>query len=173
MARNESFSVMVSATERLRLEAAAAASGLALSTWVRHVALHAADGVRPPAMTPLSLPPPPPGARLVRPMHTLLTDAEYDALHEQARACAMTDGAFIRRILRGFKPIVRQSAVRSAIAAVNRAGVTLGPLVHPAGGGAAIPSELALAVADLRREIWALRAALLAADSAGPSRPTA
>jgi hypothetical protein len=173
MARDHKFLVIVSASERLRLAAAAAAAGLAFSTWVRHAALHAADPAQAPAVAPLSLPLSPPGARLVRPVHVLVTDADYDALHEQALARGMTLSAFVRRILRGLKPIARQSAVRAAIAAVNRAGVTLGPLVHSVAGGAAIPPELALAVADLRCEIWALRAALLAADSAGPSRPTA
>ncbi len=173
MAREKRTCVSLSASDLLRLKAAGAATGLSLSAWIRHAALHAADGVQPPAVAPLSLPPPLSGARLVRPVQTVVTDAEYDALHEQARACGMTDSAFVRRILRGFKPVARQSAVRSAIAAVHRAGVTLGSLVPPTVGGAALPPELALAVADLRREIWALRAALLAADSAGPSRPTA
>src|SRR5579864_580744 len=94
MARDKKVIVAVSSGEWLRLEAAAAAWGISLNAWVRYVEVHAADGSQLPAAAPPPLSPPQPGAKLARAVWSMITEEEFDALREHARACGMTVSAF-------------------------------------------------------------------------------
>lgn len=161
------LSFRVTPSERALLVAAAEASSMMVGPWIRHAALCTATGVsRPPGRFK------PPAAR-----HALgkreqsatahFTNDEFEAIVEHARACGLTAGALIRRLVLGSEPIARRPVVRSAIAAVHRAGAILLRLIHPAGGGGPLTPDQMRAVADLRDKIQALRDALLRADAAG------
>jgi hypothetical protein len=153
------------------LAAAAEVSSMAVSSWVRHQALRAAAGIseppgpfRPPATRPS------PG-RLMHSACSHYTSDEYEAIVEHARACGLSIGGLIRRLVLGRKPIAHRPAVRSAIAAVHRAGTNLLPLIHLAGDGNPLTPDQMRAVTELRDEIHALRDALLRADAEGAPDP--
>jgi hypothetical protein len=154
------------------LTAAAEASSMQVSSWVRHRALRAAAGIskppgplRPPAARPS------PGRRT----HSVclrFTSDEYEAIVNDARAYGLSIGGLSRHIVLGCKPIAQRSVVLSAIAAVHRAGTSLLQLIHLAGDGNPLASDdLMRAVTELRDEIHALRDALLRADAEGASDP--
>jgi len=161
------ISIAVSPGERDLLVAAATAASMPRSCWIRLQALRTATGV--------SLPPepfPPPAARHSRGKRRQsatahFTDEQYEAIVDHARACGMSVGTLVRRLVLGCEPIAHRPVVRSAIAAVHRAGVILLQLLHRGDGGAALSPDQMRAVADLRAEIHALRDALLRADAAG------
>ena len=161
------LSIAVAPGERALLAAAAEASSLPVSCWIRHQALGAATGVsRPPEpVRPLAARHSP--GKRQQSVTAHFTDEEFAAIVEHARACELTAGALVRRLVLGCKPIAHRPVVRSAIAAVHRAGGILLQLIHLAGGGAALTPDQMRAVADLRDEIHALRDALLRADAAG------
>jgi len=161
------LSVGVAREELALLAAAAAASSMPTSSWVRYHALRVAAGVsRPPGpLEPLAARHSP--AKLKQTATAHFTDEEFEAIVEHARACGLTVAGLIRRLVLGCEPIAHVPAVRSAIAAVHRAGGNLLQLMHPAGGGTPLPPDLMRAVADLRGEIHALRDALLRIDAAG------
>jgi hypothetical protein len=169
--RSVVVSVPVAPGERALLAAAAAAAALPVSCWIRRQALGVAAGIsRPPEpVRPLAARHPP--GRLLQSVTAHFTDEEFAAIVEQARACELSVGVWTRRLVLGCEPIAHRPAVRSAIAAVHRAGGILLQLIHPAGGGAALTPDQMRAVADLRDEIRALRDALLRADAAGASDP--
>jgi hypothetical protein len=153
------------------LAAAAEASSMKVSSWVRHRALRAAAGIskppgpfRPPATRPS------PG-RLTHGVCSHFTSDEYEAIVNHARAYGLSIGGLIRHIVLGRKPIAHRPVVLSAIAAVHRAGTSLLQLIHPAGDGSPLTPDQMRAVTELREEIHALRDALLRADAEGASDP--
>jgi hypothetical protein len=165
------LSVGVAPDELALLAAAAEVSSMPTSSWVRYQALRVAAGVsrapgpfKPRATRPST-------AKLTQTASAHFTDEQYEAIVEHARACGLTVGGLIRRLVLGCEPIAHQPVVRSAIAAVHRAGGNLLQLIHPAGGGVPLTPDLMRAVADLRTEIHALREALLRADAAGAPDP--
>ena len=165
------LSVGVAFEELALLAAAAAASSMPTSCWVRYHALRVAAGVSrapgpfKPRATRHST------AKLTQTASAHFTDEEYEAIVEHARACGLTVGRLIRRLVLGCEPIAHLPVVRSAIAAVHRAGGILLQLIHLAGAGSPLTPDLMRAVADLRDEIHALRDALLRADAAGAPDP--
>jgi hypothetical protein len=168
--RRKIITVLVTPGERALLAAAAEASSMAVASWIRHHALRTAAGVSGPP-GPFKPPAAPPSARKrEQNVNARFTNDEFDAIVEHARACGLTAGGLVRRLVLGCPPIARRPIVRSAIAAVHRAGVNLLQLTQPPGGGAGpapLAPEALRAVADLRAEIHALRDALLRADAAG------
>lgn len=165
--RNLRLSVLVTPGERALLAAAAEASSMTVSAWIRHQASRTAAGVSHPT-GPLE----PPATRhspgkINRCASVRFTSDQHEAIVEHARACGLSVAALIRRLVLGGEPIARRPVVRSAIAAVHRAGVNLLQLSHLAGGGAPLTPDLMRAVADLRGEIHALRDSLFRADATG------
>jgi len=149
------------------LAAAAKVSSMAVTSWIRHLALRTAAGVsRPPGPFKPPATRHSPGKR-EQSATAHFTNDEFDAIVEHARACGLTAGALVRELVLGCEPIARRPVVRSAIAAVHRAGGNLLQLIHMAGGGAPLTPDEMRAVADLRDEIHSLRDALLRADAAG------
>lgn len=135
--------------------------------WIRHAALRTAAGVsRPPGPFKPPAARHSPGKREQSATANFTTD-EFEAIVEHARACGLTVGALIRSLVLGSGPIARRPVVRSAIAAVHRAGANLLRLIHPPGGSAPLTPDQVRAVVDLRDEIHALRDALLRADATG------
>jgi hypothetical protein len=169
MARSKSIHLIFSESEWLRVAAAAEALGMTPAGWVRQQAVRGAEGAPPPLASCPPLPPESPGVKRPRFAATHLAEEQFAALQEHSRACGLTASAFIRRVLLGFRPIARRSPVRSAIAAVNRASVTISPLVRLADSGTVLAPELRRAVTELFHEIRAVRTALLEADVPGPS----
>jgi hypothetical protein len=161
------LAVYVTPGERALLAAAAKVSSMAVTSWIRHHALRIAAGVsRPPGpFKPPATPHSPEKREQSVTAH--FTNDQFEAIVEHARACGLTAGALVRQLVLGCEPIARQPVVRSAIAAVHRAGANLLQLIQPAGGDAPRTSDEMRAVADLRDEIHALRDALLRADAAG------
>jgi hypothetical protein len=144
------------------------AAGL-LSRQHYHALRKAAGVSRPPG--PFQAPP----ARraqekLVRFITARFTATEAEALVDHARHSGSTLAALIRKLVLGYDPGVHQPVIRSAIAAVHRAGVNLQRMIELAGSGAGVAPDLQ-AAAELRDEIHALRDALLRADAAGAPDP--
>jgi hypothetical protein len=170
MARTKKFFIWVSSGELTCITAAASAAGLPRSAWLRDQGLRAAKYSRTrPAPLPASPPASPSGrppAKLTHFVPTHLTEQQFAALDEQARACELPISAFIRQVVMGFSPRVRQPLLRSAIAAVNRSGKELSKLVQQAGNGTLLTPDLMRAITGLRDELQALRDALLTADAA-------
>lgn len=149
------------------LAAAAEVSSMPVSSWVRHQALRAAAGIsEPPGPFRPPAPRPSPGT-LTHRATSYFTRDEYEAIVEHAEACGSSIGGLIRRLVLGCAPIPDQPAVRSAIAAVHRAGTNLLQLIHLAGDGNPLTSDQMRTVTELRDEIHALRDALLRADAEG------
>jgi hypothetical protein len=153
------------------LAAAAEVSSMMVSSWVRHQALRAAAGIseppgpfRPPVTRPSR-------GRMTHSASSHFTRDEYEAIVDHARACGLSIGGLIRRLVLGCEPIARRPVVRSAIAALHRAGTNLLQLHHLAGDGNPRTSDQMRAIAELRDEIHALRDALLRADAEGASDP--
>lgn len=165
------LAVYVAPSERALLAAAAALSSMPVTSWIRYHALRTAAGVsRPPGpIRPLVARHSPGKRKQSATAH--FTNDEFEAIVEHARACGLSVGALVRRIVLGCEPIAHRPVVRSAIAAVHRAGGNLLQLIHLAGGGAPLTPDQMRAVADLRDEIHALRDALLRADAAGAPDP--
>jgi hypothetical protein len=171
--RTEKLTIWLTADELGRLAAAAADLAMAPSDWIRHQALRAVpEASRLPARFQ-PLPAANPSARFTRRLDFCLTEEQFEALDEQARACGLTLSALIRDVLAGRKPVARHPLARSAIVAVNRASDTLSQLLQLASSGALLTPDLSSAVAGLRQEIHALRDALLAADAATSPEPPA
>jgi hypothetical protein len=105
-------------------------------------------------------------------VRTFLTEEQFAAFDEHARACKLTLSALLRNILLGVEPIARHPLARSAIVAVHRAGNSLNQVVQLASGGTLLAPELMSAVAGLRQEIHALRDVLLAADAGAAPEPS-
>jgi len=161
----------VSVAERDLFAAAAKALGVSLSSWVRRQAISATAGPLPlPAPLRARLPPRSSAGRECI-VHTRLDPEDFADLVEHARACGLTVSGFVRAVLFGCKPIPRRPLLRSAIAAVNRAGNSLNRVVELGAGGALLTPDLRSAVGALRHEINALLDALLTADAAAPSEP--
>jgi hypothetical protein len=169
MERGKRHYIYVPPGEFLLLAAAAEALGMTPAAWVRQQVIRAAAGTPPPLASCPPLPPESPGVKRARNAHTYLAEEQFVALQEHSRACGLTPSAFIRRVLLGLRPIARRSPVRSAIAAVHRASVTISPLVRLAGCGTVLTPDLQRAVIELLHEVRAVRAALLEADA--PSAP--
>jgi hypothetical protein len=165
------LSVGVAPEELALLAAAAEVSSMPTSSWVRYHALRVAAGISraPRPFKPLSTRHS--TAKLTQSATAHFTDEQYEAIVEHARACGLSVGALVRRLVLGCEPIAHRPVVRSAIAAVHRAGGNLLQLIHLAGGGAPLTPDQVRAVADLRDEIHALRDALLRADAAGAPDP--
>jgi hypothetical protein len=161
------LAVYVTPSERALLAAAAQVSSMAVTSWIRHHALRTAAGVsRPPdPFKPPATPHSP--AKREQSVTAHFTNDQFEAIVEHARDCGLSAGALVRQLVLGCEPIARRPVVRSAIAAVHRAGGNLLQLIHPAGGGAPHTADEMRAVADLRDEIHTLRDALLRADAAG------
>jgi hypothetical protein len=165
--RDRGFHVHLALEERALLAAAAEASSMPVGPWIRHQALRAAAGI--------SLQPEPlrvPGARhsrekLIYRFTVCFNATEHEAIIDHARACGMTIGGLIRSLVHGCKPMVRHPHLRSAIAAVHRAGDNLRQLVDLASTGSPLAPDLMCTAVELRAEIHALRDALLRADAAG------
>jgi uncharacterized protein (DUF1778 family) len=172
MSRTKTLGIRVSAGELGRLEAAAAAAAMNLATWVLYQALSAAPQaprLPAPGRAP-SLQRAP--EKLARQVSIRLTEEAFEALDEHARACGLTLSSFVRKVLAGRKPNPRRPSVRSAIVAVNRAGNNLNQVVQLASHGTLLAPDLSSAVAALRKDIHALRDALLTADAtAAPEVP--
>ena len=166
MGRNHGLFIRLARGERALRTAAAEVSSMTATSWIRHHALRAASGVSdpPPPFQPLAARHTP--GKLKHSITAHFTTDEYDAIVEHAHACGLTVGALTRRLVLGCEPIAHRPIVRSAIAAVHRAGANLLKLIHLAGDGTPPTSEQMRAVADLRDEIHTLRDALLRADAA-------
>jgi mobilization protein NikA len=163
--------VRVRPGERSLIAAAAEDSSMTISSWIRQQALRTAGISRP--TRPFQ--PPAASHSTVKLCHQLtgrFTAVEFEAIVEHARACGLTSSELIRELVLGHEPMVRQSCVRSAIAAVHWAGGTLRQFLDLAGTGTALRPDLVRAVTELRGEIHALRDALLRADAADPLNPT-
>lgn len=165
------LSVGVAPEELALLAAAAEVASMPTSSWVRHHALRVAAGIsRPPGPFKPPATRNPPG-KVKQSACAHFTDEEFEAIVEHARACGLSVGGLIRRLVLGCEPIAHRPVVRSAIAAVHRAGGILLQLIQLAGGCSSLPPDQMRAVADLRDEIHALRDALLRADAAGAPDP--
>ena len=106
-----------------------------------------------------------PAVQRTHKVSTFLTEEQFDALEEHARACGLTVSCFMRHLILGFKPIARRPLARSAIVAVNRTGASLNQLVQLTSKGIILTPDLTQAVAGVLEEIHALRDALLRADA--------
>jgi len=158
--------IHLSTSELLRIGAAARASAMRISPWVRHEALRAADGISQP---PSRLEAPPPRrspAKLTRRVHGRLTEEEFEAVQERALACKLPVSGFIRRSVLGHKLVARRPLLRSAIVAVHRASANLNQVVQLANSGAPVTPDLMLAVTEALEQIHVLRDAFLRADAA-------
>jgi Mobilization protein NikA len=165
------LAVHVTPSERALLATAAKVSSMAVTSWIRHHALRTAAGVsRPPGPFKPPATRHSPGKR-EQSATAHFTKDEFEAIVEHARACGLTAGALVRELVLGCEPIARRPVVRSAIAAVHRAGTNLLQLIHLAGDGNPLTSDQVRAVTELRDEIHALRDALLRADAEGASDP--
>ena len=171
MARTKQLSCRLSAGELSLITAAAESLGMTCAGLVRFQALRVAGGVPEPRPLFQAAPPKGPTAKLTRRVGTALTEEEFEALEEHARACGLAVGNLIRRLIVGLKPIARRPLAHSAIVDVNRVGATLNQLVELASKGTVLPQDLMHAVAGLLREIRALRDALLEADAARTRAP--
>jgi hypothetical protein len=172
MVREKRLIVRLSPGEHLCLAAAARASALAPSSWVRHQALRAAGSAPKPA----PLPAPPlrsPAATHAHVASTCFTAAQIESLRDYAQACGLTVSQFMRQVLLGVVPVVRRSPVRAAIVAVNRAAINLDQLLRLADRGSVAAPDLQRAAAEILVEVRALRAALLKADAAASPEPAA
>jgi len=171
MGRNNGLFIRLAPGERALLTAAAEVSSMTATSWIRHHALRAASGVSgpPPPFQPLAARHAP--GKLKHSVCAHFTIDEHEAIVEHARTCGLTVGALVRRLVLGCEPIAHRPAVRSAIAAVHRAGGNLLQLIHLARGGSPLTADQMRAVTDLRDEILALRDALLRADAAGAPDP--
>jgi|ERR1700674_294397 len=166
MARTKRLSTFLTPDEFLRLAAAAEARAMPLTVWVRHQLLRAAVE---PSKLPFTLQAPPrrsPADQLARTTNTKLTEEQFEAVEERARACGMTVSCFIRQLILGHKPIARRPPIRSAIVAVNRASAKLNQLVQPPSSGTVLTTDLMRAVAGVLEEIHSLRDACLSIDAA-------
>jgi hypothetical protein len=168
--KTKQYSVCFSATEIVRIDAAATAAGVSRSAWLRDHALRAARYVRArPA--PLSASPPPrPSARFTYRRSTFLTEQQLAALDEQARACELPLATYMREVLMGGKPVAHGPA-RSAIVAVNRGAKELHQLIQLASCGAPLAPDLMRTVTGLLAALHTLRDELLAADAAASNAP--
>lgn len=177
MARTKKLTIRVSPDELVRLTAAARERAMGLSSWVRHKAWSELQDSPAPAscqpLPPRHPPPQHPLAMLTHRERTFLTEEQFAALDEHARACGLSLSAFIRKELLGLEPVARRSVARSAIVAVNRAGNDLNRVIQLASSGTLLAPELMSAVAGLREEIHALRDALLTADADAIPEPHA
>ncbi len=170
MDRRSGLFIRLAPGDRALLAAAAAVSSMAPTAWIRHHALRAAGVARPPGSVQAPVPRHAPG-RLELSITARFTSEQYEAIFEHARACGLTVSAMIRHLVLGHEPMMRQSRVRSAIAAVHRAGANLRQFLHLAGTGAPLAPDWLRAIAELRDEIQSLREALLRADAAGLPDP--
>src|SRR5260370_1439165 len=104
------LSVGVALEELALLAAAAAASSMPTSCWVRYHALRVAAGVSrapgpfKPRATRHST------AKLTQTASAQFPDEEYEAIVEHARACGLTVGSLIRRLGLGAEPIAHLPA---------------------------------------------------------------
>jgi hypothetical protein len=164
------LSIAIAPEERALLAAAAEVASMPTSSWVRYHALRMAAGVSraPGPFKPRATRS---TAKLTQSARAHFTDEDFDAIVEHARACGLTVAGLIRQFVLARAPIAHPPVVRSAIAAVHRAGGNLLQLIHLAGGGVPLTPDLMRAVTDLRDEIHALRDALLRADAAGAPDP--
>ncbi len=163
--------VRMSAAQRARLAAAAAAAGKPLSRWIREQALGAIlTELPPPAPVLVSREGEEPRRRS-RTLFTWVTEQQYEAVCERSLACELTVSAFIREVLLGGQPAPRRPLLRSAIVAVDRAANSLRRVAQLSESGTPLAPDLRQAVATLRQEIHALRDALLTADAAAAPPP--
>ena len=170
MARKQ-YSIGLSVMELACIDAAATDAGITRTAWLRKQALRAAKCVRTNA-APLSASPPRcPSAKVRRSAHTHLTEEQFAALAEHARACDLTVAAFMREVLMGYRPVAHRHIARSAIVAVNRAAKELHQLVQLANSGTLLAPDLMRAVTGLLDAIPTLRDALLVADEAASGAP--
>jgi len=167
MGRQKGLYIRLAPGERALLIAAAEVSSMTATSWIRHHALRAAAGVSQPPGPFQALAARHSPGKLIHAATSNFTAEEYEAIVAHACTCGLTVAALIRKLVLGYEPMVRQPRVRSAIAAVHRAGDTLRRLLHLAGTGAPLAPDLVSAIAHLRDEIHALRDALLRADATG------
>jgi hypothetical protein len=171
MTRSKQLTVRFSTGEYLRLAAAAEALAMRPTVWVRHQAVRAAAGIGKDA-SPFQAPPRhSPATKLTRGAKTNLTEEQFQAVDERARACGLTVSVFIRQLILGHRPISRRPLARSAIVAVNRASATLNQLVQLGNNGTLLTPDLMRAVARVLDEVRSLRTALLRVDAAESREP--
>src|SRR5579864_559806 len=171
MVRVERLGVRFSPGELRRIVAAADSSLMPRSTWVRQQALRAADGTSKPLSLFQAPSPGDPSAKLTHKLGSRVTEQQFEALDDHARACGLTLSVFIRQLLLGFKPIARRPLARSAIVAVNRVGADLNQLVRLASNGIVLTPDLMHTVTAVLDKVYSLRGALLRADAAGATDP--
>lgn len=172
MVREKKLVVRLSTGELLCLAAAAKASALAPSSWVRHQALRAAGSA--PAAAPLAAPPSPsPTANRSQAATVRFTAEQIERVRDHAQACGLTMSAFMNQVILGAVPAVRRSPVRAAIVAVNRAAIDLDQLLRLADHGTLVAPDLQRAAAQILVEVRALRAALLLVDAGASPEPGA
>jgi hypothetical protein len=173
MNRDQRTCVCLSPDEHLRLAAAASASGMPLSAWLRYQALRAA-GIAPAPPAPLpAVPPRGPAGKRSHHAGIWFTKDEFESLREHARACGQTRAGYMRQVILEVDPGARRPSVRSAIVAVNRASLLLRRLLGLAERGIVVAPDLERAVAEILVEVRSLRAALLRADAVSSSEPAA
>ncbi|MBV8201891.1 MAG: hypothetical protein JOZ15_14830 [Acidobacteria bacterium] len=170
--RPNRLTITLTAAELARFAAAAEALAMTRAAGVRHQAVRAAPEASGLPARFQDVPLPRASARFTHTVSIWLPEAHFEALDEQARACGSSLSSLFRHVLAGRSPGVRHPIARSAIVAVNRAGNDLRQLLQRADSGTLIAPDLLLVVAELRREIQALRDALLTADAAAsPETP--
>jgi hypothetical protein len=165
MARGQRLCMWLSTDEFLRLAAAAEALAMRPAVWVRCQALRAAGKASDPS--PSQAPPRrSPGEKLTRRADTRLTEEQFEAVDERARACGLTVASFLRELILGHRPIWRRPLARSAIVAVDRASASLDRLVQLGNSGTLLTEDVMRAVARLQEAVHSLRDALLRIDAA-------
>ena len=165
MARIKVLGVRVSAGEFLQIVAAAEDAGMQPVAWVRRQVLGASEGK---AEIPERFYPPPPEsppAKFSRSAGVRFTEEQLGAIQTHSRACGLTVGTFIRKVVLGVTPRPRRPELHSAIVAVNRVGNNLNQLVRLANSGVVLPPELLGAVRDVLVEVRALQKVQLRADA--------
>jgi predicted DNA-binding protein len=160
--KTRQLGVRFSDEDFLRIAAAAQATQMTPTAWLRLQALRSLDGFREiPTWKP---PPATVTTKLTHTAGTRFTREQMEALRAHARACGLPPTTYIRQIILGAKPIARMPDVRLAIAAINRVGNNLNQLVHLAHSGVILTPDLVRTVLDVRAELHALQKLLLDRD---------